>query len=128
MISYVFPDSFRSDGGIGLMAGPAGVVHLEGRGFRSEGGQLRTKDHPRRPGARAFEVSGIYALAAPFHAGTWGPWIAGETAAIDATNARFEVEVPAGEERTVAAIFRDRAIAEQRWHEGDGEVVFRLDV
>ncbi len=98
---------------------PVNLLFLFPESVRSSGSH-RVRDF--------WGASGIYAAAEAFCPGAWRGSMEGEQADIDLETAFFEAEVPAGSERIVTVVFRDQAIAERRWKDGDPPLEFRIDV
>ncbi|MGH7150693.1 MAG: carboxypeptidase-like regulatory domain-containing protein [Planctomycetota bacterium] len=98
---------------------PVNLLFLFPEAVRSSGSH-RVRDF--------WGASGIYAATEAFCPGAWRGSMEGEQASVDLETATFEVEVPAGSERIVTVVFRDLAIAEERWRDGDPPLEFRIDV
>ncbi|HKB16497.1 MAG TPA: carboxypeptidase-like regulatory domain-containing protein, partial [Planctomycetota bacterium] len=103
----------------GVPLRPVNLLFLFPESVRSTGSH-RVRDF--------WGASGIYAAAEAFCPGAWRGSMEGEQASVDLETAFFEAEVPAGAERIITVVFRDQAIAEQRWKDGDPPLEFRIDV
>jgi hypothetical protein len=103
----------------GVPLRPVNLLFLFPESVRSAGAH-RVRDF--------WGASGIYAGAEAFCPGAWRGGVRGEQAGIDLETATFMVEVPPRSDRIVTVVFRDQAIAEKRWRDGDPDLEFRIDV